>query len=161
MLRARAAYRLALLLSLLAVPGGVSAQSTGRAPANPTSSSASWGESVAILAVVLIFVIGIGVAVKLYDVKRRRVEETAALQSFVSEALMLDRSVTGLPIAAFVSRSLWPRSPVIIAVRGSVPTPELRNVVLRLVEGEAFRRQRGALVEDRLMVDPMIGKHVA
>ncbi len=161
MLRDRAAYRVAPLLSVLAVPVGASAQSTGRAPANSTSSSASWGEGVAILAVVLVLLIGIGVAVKLYDVKRRRVEETAALQAFVSEALMLDRTVTGLPIAAFVSRSLWPRSPVVISVRGSVPTPELRNVVMRLVEGEAFRRQPGALVEDRLMVDPMIGKHVA
>ncbi len=161
MLRARAAYRLTPLLSVLVVPVGASAQSTGRVPVNPTSSSASWGDGVAILAVVLVLLIGIGVAVKLYDVKRRRVEETAALQSFLSEALMLDRAVTGLPIAAFVSRSLWPRSPVVIVVRGSVPTPELRSVVMRLVEGEAFRRQPGARVEDRLVVDPVMGKHVA
>ena len=161
MLRLRTAHRLAPLLSVLAAPIGASAQTAGRAPANPTPSGANWGEGVAIVTVILILLIGIGFAVRLYDIHRRRVEETAALQSLLSDALLLDRSVTGLPVAAFVSRSLWPRSPVVIAVRGSVPTPELRNVVMRIVEGEVSRRQPGAQVEDRLMVDPLIGKRVA
>jgi len=110
------------------------------------------------VAVILLLIIGIGVAVKLYDVKRRRTEENAALQSLLSEALMLERSVVGLPVAPFVSQSVWPRSPVVIAVRGSVPTLELRDAVIRLVEREAYRRQPGARTEDRLQVDPRIGQ---
>jgi len=151
-------HRLVALLSILAVPVNASAQTVGGAAASPRASSVDWRSGIAIVAVILLLIIGIGVAVKLYDVKRRRTEENAALQSLLSEALMLERSVVGLPVAPFVSQSVWPRSPVVIAVRGSVPTLELRDAVIRLVEREAYRRQPGARTEDRLQVDPRIGQ---
>ena len=151
-------HRLVALPSILAVPVNASAQTVGGAAASPRASSVDWRSGIAIVAVILLLIIGIGVAVKLYDVKRRRTEENAALQSLLSEALMLERSVVGLPVAPFVSQSVWPRSPVVIAVRGSVPTLELRDAVIRLVEREAYRRQPGARTEDRLQVDPRIGQ---
>src|SRR5262245_60970544 len=154
MRRVHIRHRLVPLLPILAVPVDASAQTAGGAP--PAASSADWATGIAIVAVILLVVIGIGVAVKLYDVKRRRTEENAALQSLLSEALMLERSFTSLPVAAFVSRSVRPRSPVVIAVRGSVPTPELREAVMRLVKQEAFRRHPGAQVQDRLLVDPRL-----
>ena len=148
-------HRLALLLPILAVPVATSAQTAGSAP--PRILSTDWGNGVAIMAVILLLIIGIGVAVKFYDVRRRHAEENAALQSLLSEALMLEHSVVGLPVAPFVSQSVWPHSPVVIAVRGSVPTQELRDAVMRLVQLEAFRRHPGAQAEDRLQVDPRIG----
>jgi len=150
-------YPLALLLPILAVPARASAQTAGSAAA-PRASSSDLGNGVAIVAVILLLVVGIGVAVKLYDVKRRRTEENAALQSQLSEALLLDRSMASSPVATFVSQAVWPRSPLVIAVRGSVPTPELREATMRLVEREAFRRNPGARVEDHLMVDPLVGQ---
>jgi len=110
------------------------------------------------VAIILLLVIAIGVVAKLYDVNRRRKEENAALQSLLSDALLLERSIVGLPVAPFVSQSVWPHSPLVIAVRGSVPTLELRDAVMRLVEQEAFRRHPGARTEDRLQVDPRIGQ---
>jgi hypothetical protein len=150
----RVLYRLALGVSIAAVPAGASAQ-TG------AESSGDWNDALAVVAVIVLSVIGIGVAVKLYDAKRRRREKDAALQSLLSETLLLDRSITSLPVAVFVTRSPWPRSSASIAVRGSVPTPELRDTVMRLIRLETSRREPDALIEDRLVVDATIGKHMA
>ena len=149
-------YGFASLFPILAISVDGSAQTAGGAAEPPPASSAEWGAGIAIMAVILLLIIGIGMAVKLYDVKRRRTEENAGLQSLVSEALMLEPSFAGLPVTAFVSQSVWPRSPVVIDVRGSVPTPELRDAVMRLVEREASHRHPGARTEDRLQVDPRI-----
>ena len=59
------------------------------------------------------------------------------------------------------SGSVWRHSPLLVAVTGTVPTPELRDAVMRLVEREVSRRQPSARAEDRLVVDPLMGKHVA
>jgi len=155
MQRVHIRHRLTVLLPILAVPVATSAQTAADAP--PQARSTDWGNGVAIVAVILLLLIAIGVAVKLYDVKRRRAEENAALQSSLSDALLLERSIVGLPVAPFVSQSVWPHSSVVIAVRGSVPTQELRDAVMQLVEREAFRRHPGARAEDQLQVDPRIG----
>ncbi len=42
-----------------------------------------------------------------------------------------------------------------------MPTPELRDTAMRVVERELSRRHPAARAEDRLAVDPMMGKHVA
>src|SRR5262245_33420220 len=149
-------HSLSFLLPVLVVPAATSAQAAADAPSH--ASSTDWGNGVTIVAVILLLLIGIGVAVKFYDVKRRRTEENAALQSSLSDALLLERSIVGLPVAPFVSQSVWPHSPVVIAVRGSVPTQELRDAVMRLVQLEAFRRHPGARAEDRLQVDPRTGQ---
>jgi len=158
MRRVHIRHRLVALLSILAVPVNASAQAAGDAAASPRRSSADWGTGIAIVAIILLLVIAIGVVAKFYDVNRRRKEENAALQSLLSDALLLERSIVGLPVAPFVSQSVWPHSPLVIAVRGSVPTLELRDAVMQLVEREAFRRHPGARTEDRLQVDPRIGQ---
>ena len=98
--------------------------------------------------------------VPILQVRERRVKETD-LKEEISDALLLDRSLAGLPIVAFASGSLWRRSPPVVAVRGPVPTPELRDTAMRVVERELSRRHPAARAEDRLAVDPMMGKHVA
>jgi len=84
-----------------------------------------------------------------------------AVQAHLSDALLLDPSLARLPITAFASGSLWRRSRVVVAIRGPVPTPELRAAVMRLVEREVSNRQLGARAEDRLVIDPLMDKHVA
>jgi hypothetical protein len=132
------------------------ADSPGTAPASSNS-----GGAIAIVIVVVALLLVIGIGVKLYDLKRKREEEVLALQSQISDALLLDSSLAGLPITAFASGSLWWRSRVVVAVRGPVPTQEVRTAVMRLVERELSSRQPGAQAEDRLVVDPLMGKHVA
>ena len=150
----------ARLLPLLAFPTRAVAQTTGAdVPATAPASSPPGG-GIAVVVVVLALLLAIGVGVKLYDLKRKRAEEEASLQSQISDALLLDRSFAGLPIAAFASGSVWRRSPMLVAVKGAVPTPELRDAVMRLVEREVSRRQPGAQTEDRIVVDPLMGKHV-
>jgi len=111
--------------------------------------------------VVFVMLLAIGVAVKLYDLKRKREDEAVSLQSHISDALLLDRSLAGLVITALASGSLWRRSPLLIAIAGTVPTPELRETVMRLVQQELSRRHPGARAEDRLVVDPLISKQRA
>ena len=115
----------------------------------------------AILAVVLLVLVSIGVAVKVFDHKRKREEEAVSLQSQISDALLLDRSLVGLPITAVASSSRWDRGPVVIAITGTVPTPEQREAVMRLVGQELSRRPTIARIEDRLVVDPLMQKQTA
>ena len=157
----RLANYLARLLPLLAFPVRAAAQTTGADSSSTTPPPSSWGGSVAILAVVLLVLVSIGVAVKVFDHKRKREEEAVSLQSQISDALLLDRSLVGLPITAVASSSLWDRGPVVIAITGTVPTPEQREAVMRLGGQELSRRPTIARVEDRLVVDPLMQKQTA
>jgi hypothetical protein len=149
------------LLPLFVFPIRAMAQTTRADSPGPAPASANPGGAIAIVVVVVTLLLVIGVGVKLYDLKRKRAEEVLALQSQISDALLLDPSLARLPITAFASGSLWRRSRVVIAIRGPVPTPEVRTAVMRLVEREVSRRQPGARVEDRLVIDPLMDKHVA
>ncbi len=109
----------------------------------------------------LTMLLAIVVGTTVYDRKRQREAEVLSLQALVSDALLREPSLAGLPIAAFASGSLWRRSAIVVAVTGSVPAPEVRDAVMQLVEREVFRRQPGAWAEDRMGVDPLMGEHVA
>ena len=103
----------------------------------------------------------VGVGVKLYDRKRKREEAALVLQSSVSDALLLDRSLAGVAITAVATGSRWRRSPLVIAITGTVPTPELRAAVMRAAEQEVSRRHQGAQTQDRLTVVPLMHKQSA
>ncbi len=157
----RLAAFISRLLPLLAFPIRAVAQTTGAASPPTAPASSTPGGAITVVVVVVAVLLAIGVGVKLYDLTRKREQELLSLQLRISDALLLDRSLAGLPIAAFASRSLWRRSPVVVAVTGPVPTPELRDAVMRLVERELSHRQPGGRAEDRIVVDPLMGKHVA
>jgi hypothetical protein len=160
----RSANLIAQLLPLLAFPIRAMAQTTGgTGAAAPPTSSAPGGTIAGMVmevALLLAMLLAIVVGIKLYDLKRQREAEVLSLQSLVSDALLLEPSLAGLPIAAFASGSLWRRSAIVVAVTGPVPAPEVRDAVMRLVERELSRRQPGARAEDRIVVDPLMGKHV-
>src|SRR5215471_2163508 len=111
----------ASLLSTLSVPARASAQTT---PGGEATSA--WGTA-AFVAVVLVMILAIGTAIKLYDVKRRRDDEALSAQSYLSEALL--REFGSLPITASVSGSSW-RRPFVLAIRGTVSTAELREAIM-------------------------------
>ena len=113
---------------------------------------------IGVVTLIVVVLAAAGVAVRLYDLKRKRDDEVMSLQSWVSDALLRDRSLGGLAITAVATGSPWRRSQLGIAIMGTVPTPELRDSVMRVVHQEVSRRHPGVRAEDRLMVDPLIAQ---
>jgi len=140
---------IAPLSMVLAAPVPTTAQP--RASGGATSSS--WGDVVSVVVVMLIVILAIGAAAKLYDHKRKREEEAFAAQAYLADAFL--REFGTLPIVASVSGSLWSRSPLVLSVRGTVPTPELREAIMRLARQELSRQYPTARAEDQLFVDPL------
>jgi len=154
----RFAWIAPLLLSL-ARPLRASAQAAGGDVSKSAPAASDWGGAVAVVVGVLVLLIAIGSAVKLYDHKRKREDDAMALQSRISDALL--REYATLSITAVVTGSQWRRSPMVVAIRGTVSTPELREAVMRLAAQELAREHRDARLEDRLFIDPQMGRHVA
>ncbi len=148
MRRIRVRHRLASLLPILAVPEEASAQAGG-------SDAATWGGIAALLAVIVVLLVVIGGTAKLYDAKRKREGDALMLQARISDALL--RDFVTLPISAVAGGSKWRRAPLVVMIRGSVPTPEQREAVMRLV-GQELSRHPGVRAEDRLVVDPVVGR---
>ena len=159
MRRARLAHRVAALLPVLAFPARASAQTAGGEASTVTLSAAAWDGAAALVAVVIVMLLVIVVGVKLYDAKRKREGDALTVQARISDALL--RDFVTLPITAVASGSAWRRSPLVLTIRGSVPTPELREAVMRLVGQELSRHQPGVRAEDRLVVDPLVGRERA
>jgi len=109
----------------------------------------------AVVVVVGLLVI-IGVAVKLFDLKRKRESEAVQLQAQVSDALLRDPSLAGLPLTPTAHVPIWTGSPAAIEITGQVPSDLVKEVALRLIREEAFRIRPDVEIEDRLSVVPSI-----
>src|SRR5262245_39967964 len=88
--------------------------------------------------------------------RRQRLKEAAILQSQLSDALTGEALFRGLEIVPRARVSGWRRSPITIEVTGEVPTPDLRETVMRVVRAEAWRLQPGIITVDQLFVAPTI-----
>jgi hypothetical protein len=93
------------LLPLLAFPTRAGAQTAGVDSARTTQSPSVSGGSVAVVAMMLVMVLAIGVAVKLFGRRRKHGDEALSLQSQISDALLQDPSLVGLPITGFAGGS--------------------------------------------------------
>ena len=153
---APSASRVAALLPVLAFPARASAQTAGGGATTVTPSAADWGGSAALVAVVVLLLLVLGVGVKLYDAKRKREADALTVQARISDALL--RDFVTLPITAVATGSTWRRAPVVLTIRGKVPTAESRDAVMRLVSQELSRHHPAVRAEDRLVVDPLVGK---
>lgn len=107
----------------------------------------------AFVAVALVLLI-VGVAVKLYDRSREREDEAVELQARLSEALMGEPSLTGLPLTPTVRRPLWRRGPVMIDLSGSVPRPGLRQAAVNRILREVDSMGKSCCLQDRIVVAP-------
>ena len=92
----------------------------------------------------------IGVVVKLFDLKQKRESEAVQLQAQLSDALLREPSLAGLPLTPTVHVPMWRGTPATIELMGRVPTPELKDTVLRIVRDEAARIRSDVQIEDRL-----------
>ncbi len=96
----------------------------------------------------------VGLAVKGIDLRRRRSAEAVHLQAVISDALIREPALFGLAITPNVHLPFWRGTPATIAVSGTVPTPERRDAVLRIVKAEASRIRPDVAIDDRLAVFP-------
>ena len=104
--------------------------------------------------VVLALLAIVGVGVKMYDLKRRREGEAVHLQAQISDALLREQMLFGLPITPTARVPIWRRSPATIEIAGQVPSPEARETALRIIRAEAERIRSDFQIEDRLAVVP-------
>jgi hypothetical protein len=98
---------------------------------------------------------------KAADLRRKRDLEAVVIQARVSDALLRDPRLFSLPIAATAHVPLWKGSPVTITVTGQVPSEDLRQTALRLIEREAFQVRQDLVVESRMGLAPAMARRSA
>jgi len=105
--------------------------------------------------VFLAVIVGVIVVITTYVSKRRkRTEEAAILQSQLSDAIARETMLNGLHITPTARVLGWRSSQMTVEVAGEVPTPDLRERVMRLVSAEAFRLRPDAQTVDHLFIVP-------
>jgi hypothetical protein len=85
---------------------------------------------------------------------RKRITEGLILQSQLSDAVAREAVVQGLRINPRARVSGWRKSQVTVEVAGEVPTPELREKVMRIVSAEAWRLRPDVNTVDHLFIVP-------
>ena len=129
------------------------AQTAVTPPGAPLSPE-GWRETVILglttLALLVILVVGI----RFYDRYRKREANAIGLQSRLSDALLTDRALQSAIVTVTVHTPMWKRSPLIVEVRGDVPSAGLRDAVLRVVQREATQLKSNVEIEDKLLIVP-------
>ncbi len=152
----RAAFATALLINgvwAAAAFGQVTPMPPPIAPspgaAAPAAESGGW-----IVAAVLVFglLVVIGALVKIYDLRRKRETEAVHLQAQISDALLRDATLFGLPVAATAHGPFWSGTPVTVELTGEGPDSNLRLAVARMARAEAQRIRPDVEIVDHLTV---------
>lgn len=106
------------------------------------------------LVIVAVIVIGIVVVGRRLSKRRRRIEEAIILQSQLSDFVLRETQLRGLSITPRARVVGWRKPEVTVAVAGEVPTPDLRETVMRVVSSEAKRLRPDVIAEDHLFIVP-------
>lgn len=114
-----------------------------------------------VVATMLFLLVLLGVAVKLYDLKRKREDEAIAAQARVSDALLMDATLAGLPLTPTAHLPLWRGTPLVVEITGAVPRPELREAAVDVARREIGRSRSDFQIENRIAVDPAALGHAA
>jgi hypothetical protein len=132
------------------------AQTSATAPSTvppPAAATTSSGGSAALgFLVILGLLVLVGIAVKLYDRKRKRDAEAVHLQAQVSDALMRDARLAGLVLTPTANVPTWGSGAATIEVSGEVPDAAMRDAALRIARDEAARLRSDVQIVDRLSV---------
>jgi hypothetical protein len=113
-----------------------------------------WSGTVILGLIALALLVILGVVTTFYDRRRKREADAIGLQSRLSDALLMDRTLQSTVVTPTVHTPMWKRSPLIVEVHGDVPTAELRDAVLRVVQREATQQRPDVEVEDKLLIVP-------
>ena len=127
-------------------------------PATAQPAAEGGGAAIAGVGAVVGLLVVIGVVVKLFDLKQKRESEAVQFQAQLSDALLREPSLAGLPLTPTVHVPMWRGTPATIELMGRVPTPELKDTVLRIVRDEAARIRSDVQIEERLSVVPTMAR---
>jgi hypothetical protein len=114
-----------------------------------------------VIGAMLVLGVVLWVAVKMYDLKRKREEEAVAAQARISDALLMDPTLAGLPLTPTAHLPLWKGTPVEVKITGVVPRTELREAAVEVAKRELARTRSDFQVEDRIAVNPGALGHAA
>src|SRR5207253_77440 len=88
------------------------------APSPSLSPAEGGGATIAAVVVIVGLLMVIGVVVKLFDLKQRRESEAVQLQAQLSDALLRETTLAGLPLTPTVHVPMWKGTPATIEVMG-------------------------------------------
>lgn len=143
------------------VPAALWAQAAPVTPPPAAAAGDAGTGAITMVAVIVGLLVLVGVAVKLYDLKRKREAEAVHLQAQISDALLREPSLFGMPITPTAHVPFWSGSPASIEVSGQVPSPESRDQALRIIRAEAARIRSDFTIEDRMGLVPAAARRAA
>ena len=108
------------------------------------------------ISVLVAITLAIVVVARSLVTRRKHMEEAVNLQSQLSDALAREAQLRGLRIIPKSHVSGWRRSRVTIQVVGEVPTPEIRETVMRIARAEVRRFRPDVIPEDHLFIVPPV-----
>jgi len=111
-----------------------------------------------VIGVIVTLLVILGVLVKMWDLTRKRESEAVIVQSQISDALLQEPALFSLAITPTAHVPLWKGSPVTVEVAGQVPSDDLRQAALRVIEREASRLRSDVQVESRIGVVPAMAE---
>jgi hypothetical protein len=108
------------------------------------------------LAVLAVIVLAGVFGARYISARRKLREETMILQSQLSDIVAREPQLQGLFITPKARVFGWRTPQVTIEVAGEVPTPELREAVMRIVGAEAWRLRPDVITLDHLFIVPPV-----
>jgi hypothetical protein len=140
----RIASGLATTVALLI---GWTSSSWAQGPGVPASTMLTVG-------LVAVIVVAIVVLARYMAARRKRIDEAVILQSQLSDALAREPQLHGAGITPRARVFGWRAPQITIEVAGEVPTPELRETVMRIASAEARRLRPDLITVDHLFIVP-------
>jgi hypothetical protein len=122
-------------------------------PQGPAPEAVDASGGLVLVSAVVVLLLLVGAGVKFYDLRQKREQQAAVIQSSISDALMNEPALFRFPITPTVRIPLWRGSPIEVTVAGSVPEQGLRQIAMNLVHQQALKTGKDYHVDDRISVD--------
>lgn len=106
------------------------------------------------LSVIAVIVLAIVVVARYAVIRRKRIDAAVILQSQLSDALAREAQLQTSRIIPRARVTGWRGSQVTIEVGGEVPTPELRETVMRIARAEVKKLRPDVNAVDHLFIVP-------
>ena len=132
------------------------AQGPGSIGSTSPGVSGSFASTILTVGVLVVITVAIVVVARYSVTRRKRMEEAVILQSQLSDALAREVQLRGLQIIPTSHVSGWRQAHVTIAVAGEVPTPAIRETVMRIARAEVRRFRPDVIPEDHLFIVPPV-----
>src|SRR5262245_21658502 len=108
------------------------------------------------LVVIVLIVATIVAVARIVSTRRKQVEEAIILQSQLSDALAREAQLQTARITPRARVSGWRGPQITIEVAGEVPTPELRETIMRLAKAEVRRLRPDVVTAAHLFIVPPV-----